>query len=144
MQPHPYVRAYMAGISVPTAFLLVVISVYALFQFYFEVPSQFVFSIPAQPLIRAIVFPMAIVPNLWGGWNVLHLLLRSRLRVSLAAWGALLPLLLFPAGIVLARLLDVFTIQWTLALPVLPIAMAVYYLLWKFLVGFLNEEVGIA
>jgi hypothetical protein len=37
-----------------------------------------------------------------------------------------------------------FTIQWRFALPMVPIAMATYYLAWKYLVGFLNEEVGIA
>jgi hypothetical protein len=44
----------------------------------------------------------------------------------------------------LARAIDVFTIQWRFALPMIPIGMAVYYLAWKYLVGFLNEEMGIA
>jgi hypothetical protein len=30
------------------------------------------------------------------------------------------------------------------ALPMVPIGMAVYYLGWKYLVGFLNQEMGIA
>ena len=144
MRPHPYLRAYLAGIAVPTAFLLVIMTVSAVFRFYLEVPSQFVLATPAPPLERAIVFPMAIVPNLWGVWNMLHLKIRSRWALPLGVWGALLPLLLFPGGIALARLLDVFTIQWTLALGVIPIGMAVYYLAWKLLVAFLNEEVGIA
>src|SRR5580765_756308 len=120
MKPHPYLRAYMAGIVVPTMFLLVLISVYALFRFrlYLEVPSQFILAMPARPLTRALVFPMAIVPNLWGAWNMLHLKLRPRLRLSLGVFGALLPLMLFPASIALARLLDVFTIQWRFALPI--------------------------
>ena len=66
MRPHPYLRAYMAGIVVPTAFLLVIMIVFAYFRFYFEVPSQFVVGLPGRPLERAIVFPMAVVPNLWG------------------------------------------------------------------------------
>jgi hypothetical protein len=144
MRPHPYLRAYMAGIVVPTVFLLVIVTVYALFRFYLEVPSQFVLAMPARPLTRALVFPMAIVPNLWGVWNMLHLKLRSEVPLSFGAFGALLPLLLFPGGITLARALDVFTIQWRLALPIIPIGMAVYYLAWKYLVGFLNEEMGIA
>jgi hypothetical protein len=144
MRPHPYLRAYMAGIVVPTVFLLAIMTVYALFRFYLEVPSQFVLAMPARPLSRALVFPMAIVPNLWGAWNMLHLKLRSRVPVSLGAFGAALPLLLFPGGIMLARALDVFTIQWRFALPIIPIGMAVYYLAWKYLVGFLNEEMGIA
>ena len=146
MRPHPYLRAYMAGIVVPTMFLLVLISVYALFRFrlYLEVPSQFVLAMPARPLTRALVFPMAIVPNLWGVWNMLYLKFHSRLPLSLGAWGALLPLMLFPGGIMLGRLLDVFTIQWKLALPILPIGIAVYYLAWKHIVGFLNEEMAVA
>jgi hypothetical protein len=134
----------MAGIVVPTLFLLVVVTIDALHRFYFEVPNQFVLELPARPLERAIVFPMAVVPNLWGAWNMLHLALRSRVRLSLAFHGALLPLLLIPAGITLARLLDVFTIQLRFALPIVPIGMTVYYLVWKYAVGFLNEEVGIA
>jgi hypothetical protein len=144
MRPHPYLRAYMAGIVVPTAFLLAIMTVYSLFRFYLEVPSQFVLAMPARPLARALVFPMAVVPNLWGVWNMLHLKLRSRVPVPLGAFGAVLPLLLFPGGIMLARALDVFTIQWRFALPIIPIGMAVYYLAWKYLVGFLNEEMGIA
>jgi hypothetical protein len=51
---------------------------------------------------------------------------------------------LIPGGVALARVLDVFTIQLRYALPITPIGMAVYYLAWKFLVEFLNEEMGIA
>ena len=144
MRPHPYLRAYMAGIVVPTMFLLVIMTVYACFRFFFEVPSQFVVEIAARPIERAIVFPMAVVPNLWGVWNMLHLALRSRARWSIGLHGALLPLLLIPGVVALARLLDVFTIQMPFALLMAPIVMSVYYLAWKFLVGFLNEEVGIA
>lgn len=144
MRTHPYLRAYMAGIVVPTFLLLVIMTVYACFRFYFEVPSQFIVEMPGRPLERALVFPMAVVPNLWGLWNILYLAVRSRVRLSLGLHGALLPVLLFPAGIALARALDVFTIQWGYALPMLPIGMAAYYLAWKFLVGFLNQEIGIA
>jgi hypothetical protein len=144
MRTHPYLRAYMAGIAVPTLLLLVIMTVYACFHFYFEVPSQFIVEMPARPLERALVFPMALVPNIWGLWNMLYLAVRSRVRLSLGLHGALLPLLLFPAGIALARALDVFTIQWQYALPMIPIGMAAYYLAWKFLVGFLNQEIGIA
>ena len=146
MRAHPYLRAYMAGILVPTVFLLVLLTVYALFSFrlYLEVPSQFVLAMPARPLTRALVFPMAIVPNLWGAWNMLYLKLRSHVRIPLGAFGAILPIMLFPGGILLAKALDVFTIQWWLAIPIIPIGMAVYYLAWKYVVGFLNEEMGIA
>ncbi len=50
-----------------------------------------------------------------------------------------------PAGIVLAQVVDaVPPVQWRFAAPMVPIAMAVYYLAWKYLVGFLSEEVGVA
>ena len=144
MRPHPYVRAYLAGIAVPTAFLLIIMCIYAYNRYYFEVSSQFVIPLPSAPLDRAILFPMAVVPNVWGAWNMLHLLLRSRLKMSLGLHGALLPLVLMPAGYTLARSLDVFDIQWQYALPMLPVGMAIYYLLWKHVVGFLNREVGVA
>ena len=144
MRPHPYLRAYMAGIVVPTIFLLVIMSIYAYNRYYFEVSSQFVIPLPGEPLDRAILFPMAVVPNVWGLWNMLHLKLRARGHWSIGLHGALLPLLLMPAGFALARSLDVFDIQWQFALPMAPIGMAIYYLAWKHFVGFLNREVGIA
>jgi hypothetical protein len=118
--------------------------IFAYHRYYFEVPNQFVVPLPGRPLDRAIVFPMAVVPNVWGLWNMLYLASRSRVRLSLGAHGALLPLLLMPGGVALARAFDVFTIQWQFALPMVPIGMATYYLAWKYLVGFLNAEAGIA
>jgi hypothetical protein len=144
MRPHPFVRAYLAGIMVPTLFLLVIMAVFASHRYYFEVPNQFVVPLPGRPLERALIFPMAVVPNVWGLWNMLHLALRSRARVSIGLHGAVLPLLLMPGGVFLARVLDVFTIQWRFALPMVPIAMTIYYLAWKYFVGFLNEELAIA
>jgi len=143
MQSHPYLRAYMAGIVVPTLFLLIIMCIYAYNRYYFEVSSQFVIPLPGAPLDRAILFPMAVVPNVWGVWNMLYLGLRSRFRWSLAMHGAVLPLVLMPAGFALARSLDVFDIQWQFALPMVPVGMAIYYLAWKYLVAFLNREVGI-
>ena len=144
MRAHPYLRAYMAGIVVPTLFLLVVVAIDAYQKYYFEVSNQFVIPLASRPLERALLFPMAVVPNVWGLWNILHLRFRSRVRLSLGAHGALLVVFLIPGGITLARLFDTFTIQWQFALPMFPIGMALYYLAWKYLVGFLNEEVGIA
>jgi len=144
MRPHPYLRAYMAGIVVPTLFLLVIMTVYTCFRFYFEVPSQFVFEMPSWPLERALLFPMAVVPNLWGLWNMLYLRIHPRARLSLGGHGAILPLLLFAVGVALVRVQHLFAIQPQYALPAIPIGMAIYYLAWKFLVGFLNAEIGIA
>lgn len=144
MKAHPYLRAYMAGIVVPTLFLLLVVAVDAYHKYYFEVSNQFVIPLASRPLDRALLFPMAVVPNAWGLWNVLYLRLRSRLRLSLGVHGALLVVLLIPGGILLARLFDAFTIQWRFALPMFPVGMVLYYLAWKYIVRFLNEEVGVA
>jgi len=144
MRTHPYVRAYMAGIVVPTLFLLVVVAIDAYQKYYFEVSNQFVIPLASRPLERALLFPMAVVPNVWGLWNMLYLRLRRRVHLSLGAHGALLVVFLIPGGIGLARLFDTFAIQWQFALPMFPIGMAVYYLAWKHVVAFLNEEMGIA
>ena len=144
MQPRRYLRAYMAGIVVPTLFLLVIMVVDAYQKYYFEVSNQFVFPLASRPLQRALLFPMAVVPNMWGLWNMLYLRYRSRLPWTLGLHGALLVVLLIPGGVVLAGALDTFTIQWRFALPMFPIGMAVYYLAWKYGVSRLNAEVGIA
>jgi hypothetical protein len=88
---------------------------------------------------------MVVVPNVWGLWNMLHLRLRARRQWSIGVHGAILPLLLMPLGFGLARSLEVLPpIQWQFALPMVPVGMAIYYLAWKYLVEFLNAEVGIA
>jgi hypothetical protein len=145
MRAHPYLRAYMAGIVVPTLFLLLVVAVDAWRHFYFEVPNQFVVPLPAAPLARAYLFPMAVVPNAWGLWNMLHLALgqRSRRRMPIGLHGALLVLVLVPIGVALAAALDSFSIQMRFALPMIPIGMGAYYLAWKYLVRPLNDEVGL-
>src|SRR2546430_1117454 len=61
MNKHAYLRAYMAGIAVPTAVLLVVMTAYTVFRYVYNYPV---------PVERFIVFPMAVVPNAWGLWNV--------------------------------------------------------------------------
>ena len=48
-----------------------------------------------------------------------------------------------PGGVLLARLFDDFTIQMQFALPMVPIALTVYYLVWKYAVRRLNDELGI-
>jgi len=144
MRPRPYLRAYMAGIVVPTIVLLWIASVDAYRLFYLEVPSQFVFGLPARPLERAILFPMAIVPNLWGVWNMVWVATKSRTRLPVGLHGSVLPALLVPAGILLGRALELFHIQMGYALLAIPVGMAMYYLAWKFLVGSLNREMGLA
>ena len=137
MNSHPYLRAYMAGIVIPTPFLLGIMT--------FFVVSRLVYHIPI-PIERVIVFPMALVPNLWGAWNMLYLSLRSRRHLPLGVHGAVLPFLLAPLAFAVARLFE-------LPIPAFvptafsvgfPVAVVLYYLAWKHLVGFFNELLGIA
>ena len=137
MNNHPYLRAYLAGIAVPTIFLLVVAAGFTM--------ARYVYNIPI-PIERVIVFPMAVVPNLWGLWNILFFAWRRRVPLSLGLHGALLPLLLGPLGLVASALLN-FSIPGFAAhiFPVAaPLALIVYYFAWKYLVGFLNRVLDLA
>lgn len=137
MNQHPYLRAYLAGIAVPTPVLLGVMTAYTVFRYVYNFPV---------PVERFIVFPMAVVPNAWGLWNVLFVALRSRVRLSVGLHGAILPILLGPLGLVVSVLLK-FSIPGFAAhaFPILaPLALIVYYLVWKYVVGYLNRLLGIA
>jgi len=137
MNKHSYLRAYMAGIAVPTPVLLVVMIAYTVFRLIYHFPV---------PVERFIVFPMAVVPNAWGLWNVLFVAWHRRVPLSLGLHGALLPILLAPLGLVASGLLN-FSIPGfaTRAFPVLaPLVLIVYYLVWKYVVGFLNRVLGLA
>jgi len=137
MNQHPYLRAYMAGIVIPTIFLLIIMTAFCLLRYVYDFPV---------PIERVIVFPMAVVPNLWGLWNILYARLPHERRPSLGLYGAALPLILAPAGYGVTRLLDFQIPALAMgAFPVMfPLALAVYYMAWKHLVGFFNETLGIA
>jgi len=138
----------MAGITVPTAFLLVVVTGFFI--------ARHVYAVPI-PVERVIVFPMAIVPNLFGVWNLLYVALGSRRRLSIGFHGALLPIVLLPIALTMATFLgflsftptalvwfEVLHIPYVLLTTGFPVVVAVYYLIWKYLVGSLNELLGIA
>ena len=134
MNTHPYLRAYMAGIVVPTVFLLVAMTGFTLARFVYHVPI---------PIERVIVFPMAVVPNLWGAWNMLRVAAGGD-RWPIGLHGALLPLLLIPLGLLLARAFAIDVITPRLAAMFAPFALGVYYLAWKYLVGYFNGVLGVA
>ena len=134
MNRHPYLKAYMAGALLPTWFLMALLALFVMAR---------LIGHWAVPIERAIVFPMAVVPNLWGLWNVLYSALGLRRVLPLGAHGALLPILLLPAGMWLARLLDLPFVSLRGAALVFPVAVAMYYLIWKHVVGFFNEVVGL-
>jgi hypothetical protein len=137
MNAHRYLRAYLAGIAVPTVFLLVLLLGLTVGRSLGRVPG---------PVERVIVFPMAVVPNLWGAWNMLFAWLVLRRRIRIGVFGAVLPLIVGPTAAVLGAAMGVelprFAVQ---ALPVvLVVVSAAYYLLWKYAVRFLNEVLEIA
>jgi hypothetical protein len=137
MNNHPYLRAYLAGIAVPTPALLVAMTVYTVFRLIYHYPV---------PMERFIVFPMAVVPNAWGLWNVLFVAWRRHVPLSLGLHGALLPILLAPLGLVVSALLN-FSIPGfrTHVFPILaPMVLIAYYLVWKYAVGFLNRVLEVA
>jgi len=137
MNQHPYLRAYMAGIAVPTAFLLIGMTVF--------IVTRYVYNIPLA-IERVIVFPMAVVPNLWGLWNILYVALLSRRHMSIGLFGAVLPFLLVPGAYVVTRLVgfDVPAFVHSVFPFFFPVGVAIYYLAWKYLVGSLNVIVGVA
>jgi hypothetical protein len=148
MNTHPYLRAYMAGIAAPTMFLLVALSGFLIARYTFQIPV---------PIERVIIFPMALVPNLFGVWNIFYLWLRPRPHLPIGFHGAILPFVLAPAGFLLATCsgflvatsrglvwFNEIAIPYALLLLVFCLALIAYYLVWKYLVGFFNEVMGIA
>ena len=137
MKPHPYLRAYMAGIVAPSVFMLFVFAFFVLARFEWRVDL---------PIERALMFPVALVPCLRGLWNILYVSLHGRRRLPLGLHGALLPAIVLPVAAVIAPLANpwlphvVFTTVWF----ALPGVLIVYYLVWKHFVGFCNEMLGIA
>jgi hypothetical protein len=148
MNSHPYLRAYMAGIVVPTVMLLVILTVFCVVRFVCHIPV---------PIERAIIFPMAVVPNLFGVWNMFFLWLRPRPHLPIGFHGAILPFVLVPCGFLLTRWLGIlsfgqggvvyfagFTLPYAFFAGQFGIALIIYYLVWKYLVGFFNQVLGIA
>lgn len=147
MNNHPYLRAYMAGITVPTPLLVVALTLFFIVRFVYNIPV---------PVERVIIFPMAIIPNLFGVWNMLYLGSRSYTRLPLGIHGAILPFIIAPVGFLLGRSLgfmhttshglayfDLVEVHYTLVAIVFPAVLIVYYLVWKYLIGFVNRVAGI-
>jgi hypothetical protein len=148
MNTHPYARAYMAGVAVPTMVLLLVLAVFILLRLILRIPA---------PIERIIVFPMAVVPNVFGLWNMLYVKLRGSRQISIGGFGALLPFVLAPLGGFVACSLgflsatssgleyfNAFRVNYGLLAAGFCVVIVVYYLGWKYLVNFFNGVVGIA
>jgi hypothetical protein len=134
MNKHLYLRAYLAGIAVPTMFMMIALIVFSV--------ARFVYNVPVV-IERLLVFPMALVPNLWGAWNMLYARLGPGRRLPLGLHGATLPFLLAPVGLMLARALDIGIVTPTLVITAFPVALIVYYLLWKHVIGFFNQLLAV-
>jgi hypothetical protein len=137
MNKHTYLRAYMAGIVTPTIFFLVVATVFYMWRYVYDVPV---------PIERVLIFPMAIVPNLWGLWNILFIASHQQTHLPIGVHGALLPFVLAPLGILLTHALDFPAVPngGRIFLIAAPVALIAYYLVWKYLVSFLNGVLAIA
>ena len=147
MNRHIYLRAFMAGVAVPSVLLLA--------GFSLVVIARLVYNLPA-PLERVLIFPLAIIPNAFGLWNILYVVQRPRWHVPLGLHGAVLPFLLAPIGFAIASTQGFLRVEhsaivwfdivrvpvWFLGFAPF-IAITAYYLIWKYLVGFLNRVQGI-
>ncbi len=148
MNTHPYIRAFLAGVFVPTLLLPLLLA--------FFITTRLVLQWPV-PIERGLVFPLALVPAVWGAWSMLWLWSHPQTHLPIGVHGAILPFLILPCGAAIARHLGIVTfgsasVTWFQALHI-PYAwvacgfacgLAVYYLMWKYIVGFLNRMLGIA
>ena len=147
MNTHRYLRAYMAGIVVPTVVVAFIVIGFFIARHVFQVPI---------PIERVVIFPVGLVPTLFGLWNMFYLRLSISRRLPLGLHGALLPLILIPAGVASAATLEflafsskgvvwfsTITIPYTLLIPWFGMIVVGYYLVWKYLVGFCNKILDI-
>ncbi len=148
MNTHPYLRAYLAGAFIPTLVLPLLLTLFIVVRIVLRVPV---------PIEQAMIFPMAVVPLLFGLWNMLWLGSHGCTRLSIGVHGAILPLLLMPLGATTASCLGVLVlgahgvtwfqvahVPYAVIAPMFLAALAGYYLIWKYIVGFLNRVLGIA
>jgi hypothetical protein len=148
MSTHPYLRAFLAGAFVPTLVLPLMLIVFIVVRLVLRVPV---------PIERGLVFPMALVPTLWALWNMLWLGSHPRTHLPIGLHGALLPLLLLPAGALAATSLGILrlgtggvtwfhacNVSYALIAPIFLCVLVGYYLVWKYIVGFVNRVLGIA
>lgn len=138
----------MAGILVPTLVLPLLLVAFIVLRFGMQITF---------PIERGLVFPMALVPALWGVWSILWQASRESTHLPVGAHGAFLPLLMMPAGAFIATHVGVLSlgassvlwfnsvsIPYSLIACFLAAAIAAYYLAWKYIVGFANRVLGIA
>jgi hypothetical protein len=128
---HRYVRAFLAGIGLPT----IVVCVAGLI-------AVVMFDGLAPPIQRAILVPIAVNPVIWGLWNVLWFASGSR-RLPLGWHGTILGVLLVAIGVLAAPSLQVSAITPEAgAAAALPTGIA-YHVLWRWGVASLNSVLAV-
>jgi hypothetical protein len=156
MNHHPHLRAYLAGTAFPTLVLPLFLLVYLVGSLVFESPFPYepatisrlasgrvVFECPV-PFERVAVFPLAIVPILWGAWNVLYFRLGIGKVLPLGVFGAVLVAVLAPVPYFGAQVILHIALPASLFWKLYPAALLGYYLLWKYVVAFFNRALGLA
>lgn len=130
---HPYLRAYMAGIALPTMVVPLVVVALSVLR-----PSGHPFHVE-----EVLIFPIGLVPNAWGLWNMLYVRLRTTREIHPGVYGALLVLVLAPAAFGIQVALG--KVLWTPDLVAigLPMTLAGYYLAWKYIVARFNDVLGV-
>ena len=124
----------MAGTLVPTLVLPLLLAAFLVIRVGMQV---------SFPIERGLIFPMALVPALWGLWNILWEWTRDRTHLPVGVHGAFLPLLL-TIGSSSVTWFNALTVPYALIALFLVAAMTAYYLAWKYIVGFVNRLLGIA
>ena len=148
MNTHPYLRAFLAGVFLPTLVLPLILTGFIIFRLVLQVPI---------PIERGIIFPMALVPSVFGLWNMLWLGSHGRTHLHIGLHGAILPLIMAPIGATAATCLGILEfgghgvtwfhalmVPYALIAPTFLAVLAGYYLVWKYVVGFANRVLGIA
>jgi hypothetical protein len=125
----------MAGVVPPTVLSLIVFVGISIASSIRDFPF---------PVERFIVFPLVVIPNLWGIWNGVWALTPRR-RLPLAVHGAVLPILNFALGYWSAKALGIeIPDRMANVAPVsLAMTMIFYAPVWKYAVGFLNTIVDV-
>jgi hypothetical protein len=147
MNTHPYLRAYMAGVVAPSVGVLVALIVFILTRLVFHVPI---------PIERVIMFPMGVVPSAFGIWNIVYVWSRPHYSWPIGLHGSVLPVILAGIGTFFAvssRFMVIGSegVTWfgTIDVPYSLVAvwfvgaLMLYYLVWKYVVGYMNQVLGV-
>lgn len=127
-----YVKAFAAGITVPSIILPVVL---------------YIASTTGHSQILNVLF-LHLIPLIWGVWNILHVtffheLLKKDMNIEWLVSGAVLGLLVATIGVFWIHVPSLTGIPESLTYLPLVAAPIVYAILWRFVVKPLNELLGV-